>query len=132
MGIDYGDARVGIAISDELGLTAQGLITLNESNAKNVVDKIIEIAQKYQIKKIIFGYPKNMDGSIGERAKITDKFISKLASKTNYEIVKWDERLTTVQAINVLNETNVRGKKRKNVLDIVAATFILQSYLDSC
>jgi len=131
LGIDYGDSRVGIAVSDPMGWTAQGLETIESKNIDNVIGRIAELVQEYHIEKIVVGFPKNMNGSIGPRGELTLSFIEKLKEKVNTEIIPWDERLTTVAAHKVLNETNVRGKKRKNVVDTVAASYILQGYLDS-
>jgi putative Holliday junction resolvase len=131
LGIDYGDSRVGIAISDPMGWTAQGLETVRNQSMSNVINRIIELIKEYEIKKIVIGFPKNMNGSVGPRGELTLSFVEELKKEVNIDIVLWDERLTTVAAHKVLNETNVRGKKRKQVVDTVAATYILQGYLDS-
>ncbi len=131
LGIDYGDSRTGIAISDPMGWTAQGLETIAGKGKKKVVGHIIEIIEEYDVDKIVIGLPKNMNGTVGERGELTLAFIEKLKKKTDIAIIQWDERLTTVAAHRTLNETNVRGKKRKAIVDTVAATYILQGYLDS-
>ncbi len=131
LGIDYGDSRTGIAISDPMGWTAQGLETIVGKGKKKIVARIIEIIEQYDVDKIVIGLPKNMNGTVGERGELTFAFIEKLKKKTDIEIIQWDERLTTVAAHRTLNETNVRGKKRKAIVDTVAATYILQGYLDS-
>ncbi|WP_094547085.1 Holliday junction resolvase RuvX [Petroclostridium xylanilyticum] len=131
MGIDYGDSRVGIAVSDPMGWTAQGLETITEKKQEKVFERLLELIKLYNVEKIVVGFPKNMNGTIGPRGELTHKFVENLRQKTDIEIVLWDERLTTVAAHRMLNETNVRGKKRKQVVDTVAAGYILQGYLDS-
>jgi putative Holliday junction resolvase len=131
MGIDYGDSRIGIAVSDPMGWTAQGLETITEKKQEKVFERLLELIKLYNVEKIVVGFPKNMNGTIGPRGELTHKFIENLRQKTGIEIVLWDERLTTVAAHRMLNETNVRGKKRKQVVDTVAAGYILQGYLDS-
>ena len=130
LGIDYGDARTGIAVSDPMGWTAQGLSTLSEKDPKRAAEKVAEIAKQYGAEKIVLGLPKNMDGTEGFRTQATKNFAALLAEICPLPIEFWDERLSTVAAQRTLNETNVRGKKRKQVLDTVAATYILQGYLD--
>ena len=133
MGIDYGDARIGIAISDPFGWTAQGLDTiLWKSNINLPIEKINKLIEEYGIEKIIVGYPVNMNGSLGERALKTEKFIKRLSDKIgNINIIKWDERLTTVAAHKLLSEVGVKASKRKKSVDRIAAIYILQGYLDS-
>lgn len=130
MGIDYGYSRVGIAISDLFGWTAQGHETLKNEKEKTI-NKIVELAKENDVEKIVLGHPKNMDGSLGFRSEITIEFLKQLQEAFKGEVVLWDERLSTVAATKTLNETNVRGKKRKKVLDTLAAVYILQGYLDS-
>ena len=131
MGIDYGDTRVGIALSDPLKITAQGHTTLLNKVYPKMLDALIKIVAEYDVKKIVLGMPKNLDGSLGDRVEVTENFYKDLQEKLpRMEIVLWDERLTTVQATGILNVTNTRGKDRKNVIDTVAASIILQSYLD--
>lgn len=133
MGIDYGDARIGIAVSDPFGWTAQGLDTISwKESIKAPIEKINSLVEEYQIEKIIVGYPVNMNGTLGERTVKTEKFIEKLLAKIgDIEIIKWDERLTTVAAHRVLDETGVKASKRKKSVDRIAAIYILQGYLDS-
>ena len=131
MGIDYGDSRVGVAMSDPMGWTAQGLETIAEKDCTKVVERLVKIIEEYNVEKMIVGFPKNMNGTIGPRGERTLDFIKALEQKVDIDIIKWDERLTTVAAHKTLNETNVRGKKRKQVVDTVAAGYILQGYLDS-
>ena len=133
MGIDYGDARIGIAVSDPFGWTAQGLETIYWKDDLNLpIDKISKLVKEYGIKKIIVGYPVNMDGSVGERALKTEEFISRLSEKVgDVSIIKWDERLTTVAAHRILSEAGVKASKRKKSVDRIAAVYIRQGYLDS-
>lgn len=129
LGIDYGDARVGVAVSDLLGMTAQGVRTIKNTGTKRLLTELQEVLTEYRPEKIVIGLPKNMDGSEGFRAEATYEFAKKLKTIYKGEIVFWDERLSSVGAARYLNETNTRGKKRKNVLDTVAACIILEGYL---
>jgi len=133
MGIDYGDARVGIALSDPLMLTAQGLKTLPNKVYPKMMEALVGLINQNDVAKIVIGMPKNLNGTMGFRADITREFADDLKSRisTGIEIVFQDERLTTVEASTFLNFTDTRGKSRKNVIDTVAAEIILQSYLDS-
>ncbi len=130
LGIDYGDSRVGVAVSDAMGWTAQGVGTLKHRGMDNLVNDLKKIIDRYNPEKIVVGLPKNMDGTIGFRGEETYKFAEALKTVYDGEIVYWDERLSTVSATNILNETNRRGKKRKEVLDTVAASIILEGYLN--
>ena len=131
MGIDYGDSRVGIALSDPLGITAQGLTTLPNKVYKLMLKNPLNLVSEHNVEKIVLGMPKNLNGTLGERADVTENFLADLKRELpDMEVVLWDERLTTVQAAGILNVTNTRGKDRKNVIDTVAASIILQSYLD--
>lgn len=130
LGIDYGEARTGTAVSDPMGWTAQGLSTISEKDPKKVAEAITKLAEEYGAETIVIGLPKNMDGSEGFRTKATRDFAEILKEMCAVPIVFWDERLSTVAASRTLSETNVRGQKRKKVLDTVAATYILQGYLD--
>jgi putative Holliday junction resolvase len=132
MGIDYGDSRIGIAISDPFGWTAQGIETINwKGNLKKPIQRITDLLKEYKVEKIVVGFPKNMDGTVGPRAEKTLEFIDLLADNTKKEIVKWDERLTTVAAKRIMHETGVKILKKKSVVDQIAAVYILQGYLDS-
>lgn len=131
MGLDVGDKTVGVAISDLLGLTAQGLTTIRrESNVKDY-SALEEIMKEYEIRKVVVGLPKNMNGTIGPQGEKTIKFATKLKNKFNIEIIYQDERLSTRAAENMLIAGDVRREKRKTVIDKVAATIILQTYLDT-
>lgn len=130
LSVDYGDVRTGIAICDALEYLASPLEVIHQSYEPKVLSRIKEICSQHKPSMIVVGLPKNMDSSIGDRAKKCIDFSKKLNEITNIETVLWDERLTTVEAHNFLNNTNTRGSKRKNIVDAVAATIILQDYLD--
>lgn len=129
MGIDYGDARVGIALSDALGITAQAHSTIKNTKDETLFENIKKIAEENDVKKIVLGLPKNMDNSEGFRAQATYEFADKLREYINAEIVFWDERLTTVAAHSMLSKMDVRGKKRKGLVDTIAAALILENYM---
>lgn len=130
LAVDLGLARTGIAVSDVNQVLASPLCVVSEKNKDVLMQKIHEICKKEKIDKIIVGLPRNMDGSEGESAQNCRSFASDLSDVTNLPVSMVDERCTTITAHNFLNETNVRGKKRKNVVDAVAASVILQNYLD--
>ena len=131
LGIDYGDARVGLAITDPLGITAQGLETIpHDGNDKVVLKRLEERVNAYEIDTCAIGMPYNMDGTKSERAEITEKFIHKLNCKFNkIRIVPIDERLTTVEAHKTMNFLNVNKYKKRNIVDTIAAIYILESYM---
>ncbi len=131
LGIDFGDSRTGFAISDKLGFGASTLENFKSHSIIKVSDYAAELAEKLGAEKIVLGFPKNMNGTIGERGERTKRLKSELEKRTDVPIILWDERLTTVSAHNLMNVTNVRGKKRKESVDSISAAFILQSYLDS-
>jgi len=130
LAVDYGDARTGIAVCDKFEMLASPVCVINQRNAEKVLEEIKKIASDYKAEQIVVGLPKNMDSSVGERAIKCEEFARKINELTGIETVMRDERLTTVSAHNVLNATNTRGKKRKAVVDQVAAVFILQDYID--
>ena len=132
LGIDYGEARVGLAITDPLNITAQGLETIQRNNSdKSILRRLDEILEQYQISTIVVGMPLNMNGSISERAKITQDFIHKLKCKYNQlKIETIDERLTTVEAHKTMNFLEVSKNKKKNIVDTISATYILETYLN--
>ena len=130
LGIDYGDSRTGFAVSEN-GLIAGTLETFAEKNMNKVAEHAAELVMKHKIERIVVGLPKNMDGSIGGSGKKAKRLAKMIKELTGVKIILWDERLTTVSAHNLMNETNVRGQKRKDSVDKIAAAFILQSYLDS-
>ena len=133
MGLDYGTKTVGVAISDPLGLTAQAIETIErkeENKLRRTCARIEELIEKYDVDKIVLGFPKHMNNDIGERAEKSLEFRDILHSRTGLEIIMWDERLTTVEAERTLIESNVRRENRKKHIDQIAAVFILQGYLD--
>lgn len=131
LGLDVGDKYIGVAISDPLHLTSQGLTTIvRESNVKDF-GAIESLIKEHNISKIVVGLPKNMDGTIGPQGEKVKKFGDKIRNKFNIEIIYIDERLTTVLAENLLIKADLSRKKRKKVVDKVAASYILQTYLDS-
>lgn len=131
MAIDYGDARTGIAVSDLSGTLAGQAWTVRERDPQTLAELICKEAQDRGVKTIVLGYPKNMDGSAGPRAEKSEEFASILGEKGAPEVKLWDERRTTVSADNILENAGKRGKKKKNVLDAVAASLILEAYLAS-
>ncbi len=135
MGLDFGSRTVGVAVSDALGLTAQGVEIIRreqENKLRRTLARIEELIVQYQVSGIVLGYPKNMNNTIGERAQKTLEFGETLKRRTGLPVVMWDERLTTVAANRALIESGVRREKRKEYVDMIAAVYILQGYLDSC
>lgn len=134
LGLDYGSKTVGVAVSDPLGLTAQGVETVwrkQENKLRRTLARIEEIISEYQVTEIVLGYPKNMNNTVGERAEKSLEFKEMLEKRTGLPVVMWDERLTTMAADRTLKETGVHKEDRKQYLDQVAAVFILQGYLDA-
>ncbi len=134
MGLDFGAKTVGVAISDALGLTAQGKEIVRrerENKLRQTCSRIEELIVEYGVERIVLGLPKNMDGSEGERVEKTKEFKEMLERRTGLEVILWDERLTTVAADRYMSEAGIRGEKRKALVDEIAAVFILQGYLDS-
>ena len=131
LGVDFGDSRTGYAVSDALGFSANTLEVYAEKNINKVAQHTAELAKNLGVEKIVLGFPKNMNGTVGERGKKSKTLAKMLRELTGLEVILWDERLTTVSAHNLMNQTNVRGKARKESVDKVAAAFILQGYLDS-
>lgn len=129
MAVDFGDARTGLAICDKSELLASPIGVIHEKNFKKVIEKIIESAIEHKAEEIVIGNPKNMDGTEGSRSQLCQKLAEDISLLCDIPIKLWDERQTTVQATMYLNQTNVRGKKRKNVIDAVASTIILENYL---
>ena len=132
LGIDYGEARVGVAITDELNITAQGLETIQRNGSDKVILKRLdEIFEEYEVGTIVVGMPLNMNGTISERAEITNKFVHKLKCKYNkMKIETVDERLTTVEAHRTMNFLDVKKNKKKNIVDTISAVYILETYLN--
>ncbi len=133
MGLDYGAITVGVAISDELLLTAQAIEVIRrkqENKLRQTYARIEALAQQYDVEEIVVGYPKNMDNSIGERAIKSEEFAENIKRRTGLTVTLWDERLTTVAAHQVLKESGIGRKQTAAVVDKLAAVFILQGYLD--
>ena len=131
MAIDYGDARTGIAVSDSSGTLAGDAWTINDWNAESVAGKIAEEAAKRGVQALVLGYPRNMDGTAGPRAEKSEQFAKLLQQKSGLSVTLWDERRTTIDAHRILSDNGRHGKKRKQTIDAVAATLILEGYLNS-
>jgi len=131
MGLDVGDKRLGIALSDELGLTAQPHKTLERKNARQDFEQLRGIVKEYQVVAIVVGLPKNMNGTMGRQARLVSDFAGKIEKDLGVPVILWDERLSTVAAERVLLDADVSRAKRKNRVDRIAAALILQGYLDS-
>lgn len=129
MAVDFGDARTGLAVCDRTEFLASPVGTIRERDAAKVVANVANASVEYDVGEIVVGLPRNMDGSEGERALLCRQFAQSLQTLVEIPVTLWDERQTTMQAANYLNATNVRGQKRKDVIDEVAATIILESYL---
>ncbi|WP_455538226.1 Holliday junction resolvase RuvX [Terrisporobacter sp.] len=130
MGLDIGDKTIGVAVSDLMGLTAQGVTTIKRIGKKKDLEAIKKIIEEKQVNKIVSGLPKNMNGTIGPQGEKVQKFCELIKEETNLPIEFWDERLSTVAAERSLIEGNVRRENRKKVIDMLAAVIILQGYLD--
>ena len=131
IGIDYGDARVGLAVSDETGFLASAVCTVNVSGMRDACKKVAEKIKELNGTKIVLGLPKNMDGSESFRADKSKAFAEMISAATGLEVVFVDERLSTVEAYTYMNITEFNGKKRRDVVDALSAQIILQSYLDA-
>jgi putative Holliday junction resolvase len=132
LGLDVGDKTIGIAVSDELGWTAQGITTLKRANTKKDIEAIVQLVETYTAEKVIVGLPKNMNNSLGEQAQKALKFAKSLERQLNEaSVILWDERLSTSMANNVLISADLSRKKRKRVINTLAAVVILQGYLDA-
>ena len=134
MGLDYGSKTVGVAISDPLCITAQGIETIErkeENKLRKTLARIEELAKEYEVDRIVLGFPKNMNNTIGDRAEKSLEFKEMLERRTGLSVIMWDERLTTEDAERTLIESKVRRENRKKYVDKIAAVFILQGYLDS-
>lgn len=131
MAIDYGDARTGIAVSDAMGILAGDAFIITEWSPERTAVKIVDEAKKRNVGLVVLGYPKNMDGTIGPRAEKSEALAQLLRDQYGLEVILWDERRTTVDAHRILSEAGVSGKKRKGKIDAVAASLILEGYLQS-
>ena len=132
LGLDIGDRTIGVAVSDLLGLTAQGVETIRRKNLASDIARLGELMQQYETRELVSGYPKNMNGSEGERCEVVRSFIDEVKKVyPDIHVMFWDERLSTVAATRSLLEADHSRRKRKKVIDKMAAVFILQGYLDS-
>ncbi len=131
MAVDYGDARTGIAVSDALGVLSGEAFIITERSPERTAEKVACEAKARAVGRLVLGYPKNMDGSLGPRAEKTERLLSLLRDRHGLDVVLWDERRTTVDAERILSDAGVYGKKRKGRLDAVAASLILEGYLNS-
>ena len=129
MGIDYGDARTGVAISDLLCTIVGSTAVVPSRNTEKAIADIVKLAKDNMVGEIVVGLPRNMDGSEGPRAQLCREFAAKLEEATGLKVTMWDERRTTVEAHNILSQHNYHGQKRKNTVDAVAASLILEGYL---
>ena len=133
IGLDFGSKTVGVAVSDELLITAQGIEIVrrkSENKLRQTLARIEELIKEYNVEKIVLGFPKNMNNSEGERCEKTLEFKEMLERRTGLTVELWDERLTTVAADNLMMEAGIRRENRKDYVDQIAASFILQGYLD--
>ncbi len=131
LGLDYGSKRIGVAVCDELGITAQGIATITRKNRTQVLNEIAVFIRKYNVEKIVIGYPLRLDGTEGIQCEKIRKFAKLLEITFSIPVIKQDETLTTKEAEEILIQANVRREKRKAVVDKIAAILILQGYLDS-
>ncbi|MGI6174857.1 MAG: Holliday junction resolvase RuvX [Christensenellales bacterium] len=131
MGIDYGEKRIGIACSDALRITAQGIETYARKTEQEDIEYLLQLAGTMDVEKIVFGMPRNMNGTYGPAAEKVKEFAGRLSQKTDVPVVYWDERLSTVSAHKTMLEANVSRKKRKLAVDKLAAVMFLQNYLDA-
>ncbi len=131
LGLDFGDKRIGVAVSDPLGITAQGITMFIRETEGGEYNKLADLVEELDVKKIVVGIPKNMDGSLGPQGEKVMEFVRSLKRKLKLPVETFDERLTTKQADNILIEAGLSRKKRKGVIDKVAGTIILQAYLDA-
>ena len=131
LGLDYGSKRIGVAVCDELGMTAQGLTTIFRKNRRRDLEEIAEFIRTYGVEKIVIGYPIRLDGTEGIECEKIRKFASLLESTFSVPVIKWDETLSTKEAEEILVRANMTRKKRKDIVDKLAASLILQGYLDA-
>ena len=130
MAIDYGDAHTGVALSDPTGLLAGTALTIHSRREQEVLEQLVRLAREYQAEELVMGFPRNMDGTEGPRAALYRAFAGKLEEALGQRVVLWDERRTTVDAHRILQQAGKNSKKRKKTVDAVAASLILESYLD--
>ncbi|MBP3919364.1 MAG: Holliday junction resolvase RuvX [Clostridia bacterium] len=131
LGVDLGDARTGLAVSDPLGMLANGIGYIKSGHPPKIAEQVLAAAKEYDVSTIVIGNPINMNGTIGPRADKIQAFVELMETMTDIPIVKFDERLTTAAAHRILNETNIKSQKRKTVIDTLSAQIILQNYMDA-
>lgn len=131
LGVDYGERRIGIAISDELGMTAQGLTTVQRKNRAADLDQLADVIHRYEVERIVVGYPLRLDGSEGIQCEKINRFIRRLERRFALPVIRRDEMLSTKEAEEILRETGVRQEKRRAMVDRLAACIILQRYLEA-
>lgn len=131
LGLDYGEARIGVAVSDVFGILATPLDTICEKDRELQLEKVYKVAKDNGVEKLVVGYPKHMDGTVGHRAQYTEEFARDLSQKLGIPYVMWDERLSSTEAHRILESGGVSGKNRKTKVDKIAAVIILQGYLDA-
>ena len=131
LGLDFGEKRIGVAVSDELGITAQGLPTIEVKSTRDALAKVQKLLGEYDFREIVIGLPKNMDGTLGFKSQVIVHFAELLRKRVGQLVILWDERLTTKMAERAMLAEDVSRKKRKRKVDMIAAQLILQSYLDS-
>ncbi|MGB8658670.1 MAG: Holliday junction resolvase RuvX [Candidatus Zixiibacteriota bacterium] len=130
LSIDFGERRIGLAISDPLGITAQGLPTIDSKKTTDVLSFIRSVVRERGVVRVVVGMPRNMDGSIGPKGQDVEKFMERLTRKVGVEVIAWDERLTSVQSLKSMREMGTKQREKETV-DRISATLILQNYLDS-
>lgn len=131
MALDYGDRRIGVALSDPLGITARPLLTLTRTTWESDLERIRTMTREHDVRRIVVGLPLDMDGTRGERVRLTEVFMERVRRATGIPVHPWDERLTTLQAERALLEADLSRTRRRRVIDQVAAVILLQSYLDA-
>ena len=131
LGLDYGSRRIGVAICDELGMTAQGVATIARKNREADLDTIADLVRRHGVERIVIGYPLRLDGSEGIQCEKINRFIRRLEMRFSFPVIRWDETLSTKEAEELLRRRGVRPEKRREVVDRVAASIILQGYLDA-
>lgn len=131
LGLDLGDRTIGVAVSDPLGFTAQGITTIRRKSLQYDIDELKKICKEYNIEKVLLGYPKNMNGTEGPRCEVVKEFAEVIKEQLGLPIQFWDERLSTVAAHRAMLEADLSRAKRKKIVDKIAAVYILQGYLDS-
>ena len=131
LGLDYGEARIGVAVSDALGMLANPLDTISEKDRTLQLEKVCKVAREHRVEKLVVGHPKRMDGTLGHRAEYTEEFAKELSEMLGIPYVMWDERLSSTEAHRILESGGVSGKNRKTKVDKIAAVIILQGYLDA-